>query len=89
VRTSFQTEIAGYNVIGGLLREFIGAILQRGSIKSQKLKQLISKQFVIAGRPDSLYPDIQAVVDFIAGMTDLYAVDLYRKITGIDFPRIR
>jgi dGTPase len=29
------------------------------------------------------------VVDFIAGMTDLYAVDLYRKITGIDFPRIR
>jgi dGTPase len=84
-----EIEIAGYNVIGGLLREFIGAILQPGSNKSQKLKQLISKQFVIAGRPDSLYPDIQAVVDFIAGMTDLYAVDLYRKITGIDFPRIR
>src|SRR5580658_3017214 len=88
-RSVVEIEIAGYNVIGGLLREFIGAILQPGSNKSQKLKQLISKQFVIAGRPDSLYPDIQAVVDFIAGMTDLYAVDLYRKITGIDFPRIR
>ncbi len=88
-RSVVEIEIAGYNVIGGLLREFIGAILQPGSNKSQKLKQLISKQFVIAGQPDSLYPDIQAVVDFIAGMTDLYAVDLYRKITGIDFPRIR
>src|SRR5580658_852474 len=88
-RSVVEIEIAGYNVIGGLLREFIGAILQPGSNKSQKLRQLISKQFVIAGRPDSLYPDIQAVVDFIAGMTDLYAVDLYRKITGIDFPRIR
>jgi dGTPase len=88
-RSVVEIEIAGYNVIGGLLREFIGAILQPGANKSQKIRQLISKQFVISGRPDSLYPDIQAVVDFIAGMTDLYAVDLYRKITGIDFPRIR
>ncbi len=87
-RSVVEIEIAGYNVIGGMLREFFGAILQPGSIKSQKLRQLISKQFVISGRPDSLYSDIQSVVDSIAGMTDLYAVDLYRKITGIDFPRI-
>jgi dGTPase len=87
-RSVVEIEIAGYNVIGGMLSEFFGAILQPGSIKSQKLRQLISKQFVIAGRPDSLYSDIQSVVDSIAGMTDLYAVDLYRKITGIDFPRI-
>ena len=87
-RSVVEIEIAGYNVIGGMLREFIGALLQPDTNKSQKLRQLISKQFVISGRPDSLYPDIQAVVDFIAGMTDLYAVDLYRKITGIDFPRI-
>jgi dGTPase len=87
-RSVVEIEIAGYNVIGGMLREFFGALLQPGTNKSQKLKQLISKQFVIAGRQNSLYADIQSVVDFIAGMTDLYAVDLYRKITGIDFPRI-
>ena len=87
-RSVVEIEIAGYNVIGGMLGEFFGAVLQPGSIKSQKLGQLISKQFTIAGRPDSLYSDIQSVVDFIAGMTDLYAVDLYRKISGIDFPRI-
>lgn len=87
-RSVVEIEIAGFNVIGGMLREFFGALLQPGSIKSQKLRQLIPKQFVIVGRPDSFYPDIQSVVDFISGMTDLYAIDLYRKITGIDFPRI-
>jgi dGTPase len=87
-RSVVEIEIAGYNVIGGMLREFFWALLQPGTNKSQKLKQLISKQFVITGRQDSLYSDIQSVVDFIAGMTDLYAVDLYRKIAGIDFPRI-
>ncbi|HTR31346.1 MAG TPA: dNTP triphosphohydrolase [Puia sp.] len=88
-RSVVEIEIAGYHVIGGLLREFFGALLQPDSIKSKKLRQLISKQFVIGGRADSWYTDIQSVVDFIAGMTDLYAVDLYRKITGLEFPRIR
>jgi dGTPase len=88
-RSVVEIEIAGYNVIGGLLEEFFGAILQPKSSKSEKLLQLISKQFVISGDPAHLYYNIQSVVDFIAGMTDLYAVDLYRKITGMTFPQIR
>jgi len=88
-RSVVEIEIAGYNVIGGLLHEFFGALLQPRSNKADKLRQLISRQFVIAAQPGSLYPDIQSIVDFIAGMTDLYAVDLYRKITGMEFPRIR
>jgi dGTPase len=84
-----EIEIAGYNVIGGMLKEFFGAVLDPGNVKSEKLLQLISRQFVITRTPGRLYTDIQAVVDFIAGMTDLYAVDLYRKITGMTFPQIR
>ncbi len=38
---------------------------------------------------ENLYHDIQSVVDFISGMTDLYAIDLYRKMTGISIPEIR
>ena len=82
-RSVVEIEIAGYNVIGGMLKEFFGALLNPRSNKSEKLLQLISKQFVITGEPGSLYTDIQSVVDFIAGMTDLYAVDLYRKMTGM------
>jgi dGTPase len=82
-RSVVETEIAGYNVIGGMLKEFFGAVLHPQSAKSRKLLQLISGQFVISGAPDGLYNDTRSVVDFIAGMTDLYAVDLYRKLTGI------
>jgi dGTPase len=88
-RSVVEIEIAGYNVIGGMLKEFFGAILDPRNVKSEKLLQLISGQFVIARAPERLYNDIQSVVDFIAGMTDLYAVDLYRKITGMAFPQIR
>jgi dGTPase len=88
-RSVVEIEIAGYNVIGGMLKEFVGALLNPRSNKSEKLLQLISKQFVITGEPGHLYTDIQSVVDFIAGMTDLYAVDLYRKMTGMAFPQIR
>ena len=27
-----------------------------------------------------------AVLDYISGMTDVYALDLYRKITGMNIP---
>jgi len=88
-RSVVEIEIAGYNVIGGMLREFYTAVLNPRTVKSEKLLQLISRQFVITGEPGKLYNDTQSVVDFIAGMTDLYAVDLYRKITGMAFPQIR
>ncbi|HMF73114.1 MAG TPA: deoxyguanosinetriphosphate triphosphohydrolase [Flavitalea sp.] len=87
-RSVVEIEIAGYNVIGGLLKEFLGAVLKPSSSKAEKLLQLISKQFLITGKPDLLYHDILSVVDYIAGMTDLYAVDIYRKITGMTFPKI-
>src|ERR1044072_853255 len=88
-RSVVEIEIAGYNVIGGLLKEFFAVVTTPQSTKSRKLLQLISQQFVITNDPKKLYNDIQSVVDFIAGMTDLFAMDVYRKITGIAFPQIR
>lgn len=88
-RSVVEIEIAGYNVIGELLKEFFAAVITPKSPKSGKLLQLISKQFVVTGQPDKLYQDTQSVVDFISGMTDLYAVDIFRKVTGITFPQIR
>lgn len=84
-----EIEIAGYNVIGGLLKEFVQAILHPSHTKSDKIIKLISSQFPITQKPEYLYNDIQSVVDFISGMTDLYAIDLYRKMTGITIPQIR
>jgi dGTPase len=88
-RSVVEIEIAGYNVIGGLLKEFFAAVIEQRSSKAKKVLQLISPQFVVTGEPERLYYDIQSVVDFISGMTDLYAVDIYRKITGISMPQLR
>lgn len=84
-----EIEIAGYNVIGGLLKEFIHAVLHPEESKSFKMLQLVPAQYTITKQKENLYHDVQSVVDFISGMTDLYAIDMYRKITGITIPEIR
>lgn len=78
-----EIEITGYHIIGALLKEFVGAVLQPERTKSFKLLQLISGQFPIHKGKDALYTNLQSVVDYLSGMTDLYAIDLYRKMTGI------
>ena len=86
-KSVIEIEVAGYHIIGGLLKEFVGAVLKPSSAKSRHLLQLVSKQFPVTGA--DLYKDVQSIVDFISGMTDLYAMDLYRKITGISIPQLR
>ena len=84
-----EIEIAGYNVIGGLLQELMQAILHPEKTKSFKLLQLIPAQFHISKQRETLYEDIFSIVDFVSGMTDLYAIDIYRKIKGINIPEIK
>ena len=84
-----EIEIAGYNVIGGLLKEFITSVLHPEQSKSDKILKLVPAQFPIDRNGGNVYSNVQSVVDFISGMTDLYAIDLYRKITGISIPEIR
>lgn len=83
-RNVVEIEIAGFEVIGNLLDIFTQATLNPSSARSKKILQLIPTQFTSGGQnKKSLYQRVQAVTDFISGMTDIYAIDLYRKITGI------
>lgn len=83
-RTVVEIEIAGFQVIGDLLDIFIQALLKPLDARSKKVLQLIPAQFIGNDwKKNSLYQRVQAVTDFISGMTDIYAIDLYRKITGI------
>lgn len=79
-----QIEVAGYQVMGGLLEEFIPAYLQNESKYHKKLVALIPRQF-LTEKTDA-YSKIQSILDFVSGMTDIYAVELFRKIKGISFP---
>ncbi len=85
-RSVVEVEISGYQIIGTLLDVFIEAILNPKEGISKKMLQLIPDQY--RGNHTSTYEKVQAVVDFVAGMTDLYALDLYRKIRGINIPGV-
>ncbi|NQD71661.1 deoxyguanosinetriphosphate triphosphohydrolase [Sphingobacterium shayense] len=85
--TVVQIEIAGYHVMNALLEEFIPAYLKTNkSMFDEKLVAMIPQQFH-TDRPDA-YSKIRAVLDFVSGMTDVYAIELYRKIKGISIPSL-
>lgn len=79
-------EVAGYKVMAGLLEEFVPALIHNNTHYYNKLVKLIPCQFHASG--DDVYSKIQSVLDFVSGMTDLYAVELYSKVKGTSFPTI-
>jgi dGTPase len=82
-----EVELAGYSVLGYLVGKMVPAILSDKKSKAdKKLLRLIPSQFYTEGAERSAYEKAQAVLDFVSGMTDLYAVDLYRRISGISMP---
>ncbi len=83
-RSVVEIEIAGFKIIRTLLEEFTGASVNRENEYNKKILSLLPEQYY--PQSDSLYHKIQSAVDFVSGMTDLYALDLYRKITGISLP---
>ena len=76
----------GYVTKSSPCEELMQAILHPEKTKSFKLLQLIPGQFTVSKSRENLYNDILSIVDFVSGMTDLYAIDIYRKITGINIP---
>jgi dGTPase len=77
-----KIELTGYNVLGTLLDEYIKAVLSSESNYSKKLKAFLPMQYRVE-KSAGIYEKIRSVIDFVSGMTDLYAVDLYKDIKGI------
>ena len=85
-RAVIEIEIAGYKILGTLLDALITAVVEPHSFLSKKLLSLIPSQY--QNSDVSMYSKIQSVVDFVSGMTDLFALNLYRKISGMELPGI-
>ncbi len=85
-RNVVEREIAGYEVLGGLLDTFIHAYNDYldGNLSKRNLAivNLLPKR-LITERHDILYNRLLRILDFISGMTDSFAVSLFRKIKGI------
>ena len=81
-----DVEMAGYKVIYTLLELLIEAVTHPDKAYSKLLIKRVSEQYEIDA--PTLYGKIMAVLDYISGMTDVYALDLYRKIIGNSLPSV-
>ncbi len=79
-------ELAGFRVISTLLDLMIEAVLSPDKAYSRLLINRVSEQYDIHSA--TFYGKVQAVLDYISGMTDVYALDLYRKINGNSLPAV-
>lgn len=91
-REVVMIEVSGFHVVEKLLDLFIDAVngyhelgdkIRKEDVLSYKLIELLPKQFLgNDGYPEKdLYLRILQICEFIAGMTDSYAISLYRKLT--------
>ena len=85
-RDVLDIELAGFHVISTLLELMIHAVQSPEKAYSQLLINRVSSQYDI--KAPTLYGKIQAVLDYLSGMTDVFALDLFRKIKGNGLPAV-
>lgn len=85
-----RIELAGYNIMHGLVGDLVEAALLEPSKRdsmARKRISLIPDQYVFE-EADSPYEKVMCILDFVSGMTDSYALKLYRNLRGIEIPSI-
>lgn len=79
-----DVELSGYKIMETLMQTFINAAVYPEKFHSRQLLGRVSSQYDI--QSEDLETRIMAVLDYISGMTDVYALDVYQKINGISLP---
>ncbi len=91
-KTVIEREAVGYEVLGGLLDIFVSALLDSANVqlshRTKTIIKLFPQQFMLAkNSEEDFYSKLLQITDFISGMTDSFAVSLYRKLKGISLPQ--
>lgn len=79
-----DVELSGYKIMATLMEQMVEAVMHPERYYSEQLIGRVSSQYDI--NADDLDTRILAVIDYISGMTDVYALDVYQKINGISLP---
>ena len=85
-RDVLDIELAGFRIINTLIELMVDAVTHPEKAYSRLLIDRVSEQYDI--KAPSLYGKVQAVLDYLSGMTDVFALDLYRKINGNSLPAV-
>ena len=79
-----DVELSGFRIMATLMEAMTDAAANPDRFYSRQLISRVSSQYDIDS-PD-LETRLMAVIDYISGMTDVYALDIYQKINGISLP---
>lgn len=79
-------ELAGNRIISFLMNTLVDAVLNPERHYSKLLFSIMPQQYDVEGTTD--YDRVQSVLDHVSGMTDVYALDLYRKLNGLSLPAV-
>ena len=79
-------ELAGNRIITYLLDTLMDAVMNPDKNYSRLLLNIIPGQYDTSA--STLYERIQSVLDHISGVTDVYALDLFRKLNGHSLPAV-
>jgi len=85
-RPVLDVELSGYKIMATLMEQMVEAVMHPDRYYSQQLIGRVSSQYHI--EDSNLETRLMAVIDYISGMTDVYALDVYQKINGISLPII-
>jgi dGTPase len=91
-----SVEVAGFEIIYQLLDRFGGAAFEEFDRNRDKKSPTVQNKKILGLMPEPFqfnkgkllgdpYQLLHSITDFVAGMTDSYAVSLYQKITGQKF----
>lgn len=87
-RPVLEIEAAGFEVLGGLLDACVKAVFHPESKHHRKLAALIPPHYLQLPAEATDYERIIHITDFVSSLTDQAALGLYRKIKGIELPRM-
>ncbi|MCM1319579.1 MAG: dNTP triphosphohydrolase [Muribaculaceae bacterium] len=81
-----DVELAGHRIINYLLQRLIEAVMRPDDYASRLLLSKVPSQYNT--KAPTLYGRIQSVLDHVSAMTDVYALDLFRKLNGSSLPAV-
>jgi dGTPase len=85
--TVLQIELAGYNVMSELLALLVPALLtEQPSHREAIILKLLPYQLTEFREARDGYQKVLSALDFLSGMTDEYATEIYRRVKGISTP---
>lgn len=83
-----KIEIAGFRIMSGLIEDFIEAALTPEKDRQKRHKKvlnLLPSQYKF-DESSTPYTKVMHIIDFVSGMTDLYALKMYKNMRGIEIP---